>query len=207
MQLKVVGLDLSLRGTALCYLYGDVEKDPSMYTERFPQPKTSGVEASVKRLISITEEIVGFVRAQDPDHVIIEAPAKNQQWQAAAIGEIHGVVKVQLYLAMGSVPMVKEATQMRKHIVGKIGRTQEKVENKKGKVTQRASYGQVVGASGKLRRATIKDVIEIRLSDRGLSFPSHDEMDAYVAARYCWDSVLGLPGCDSDERSKKRERS
>lgn len=206
-MLKVVGIDLSLRGTALCYLYGSGEVDPSVYTERFPQPRVSGVEESIKRLISVTEELVGFASTQKPDHLIIEAAAKNQQWQAAAMGEIHGVVKVQLYMATGIVPLVKEATQMRKHVVGKIERKSEAVKNKKGKDTKRVSYGEVLGASGKMRRASVKDVIEIRLRERGLSFPSHDEMDAYVAAKYCWDNVLGLPGCDVDEKRKKRKRA
>lgn len=205
-MLGVVGIDLSLRGTAICYLYG-CAGDPKIHTERFPQPKVSGVEASIKRLISVTEELVGFVKAQNPDHLIIEAAAKNQQWQAAAMGEIHGVVKVQLYLATGIVPLVKEATQMRKHVIGKIERKNETVKNKKGKDSNRVSYGQVLGASGKMRRASVKDVIEIRLRERGLSFPSHDEMDAYVAAKFCWDSVLGLPGCDADEKKNKRKRT
>lgn len=206
-ELKVLGLDLSLRGTGLCMLYGSRHGEPSMHTERFDQPKVSGVEASIKRLIAIAEQIVGLAKCEKPDHAIIEAPAKNQQWQAAAIGEVHGVIKVQLFLATGIVPLVKEATQMRRHVVGKLERVTETVVNKKGKEVKRASYGKVIGASGKPRRATVKDVIEIRLRDRGLQFPSQDEMDAYVAARFCWDTVIGLPGCGSDDAKKKAKRA
>lgn len=205
--MKVLGLDLSLKGTGICVLEGnDSDVNPSIRTELVPQPEAKTVEARVLRLVAITERIVQLINGEQPDHIIIEAAAKNQVWQAAAIGEIHGVVKVQIYLASGQFPMVKEATEMRKVVVGKIERVMVPTTDGKGK---RASYGEIPGArKGKARRATVKDVIEGRLAAQGLKFPTQDEMDAYVAAKYCWSKVTASStGVTDDPKEAKARRT
>jgi Holliday junction resolvasome RuvABC endonuclease subunit len=206
--MKVLGLDLSLKGTGICVLDGDPsDPTPVMRTELVPQPEAKTVEARVLRLVAITERIVQLINGEQPDHIIIEAAAKNQVWQAAAIGEIHGVVKVQIYLACGKFPMVKEASEMRKVVVGKIERVMVSTTDEKGKVKKRASYGEIPGArKGKSKRATVKDVIEGRLAARGLKFPTQDEMDAYVAAKYCWGKVTASPTGASDDLQKAKIR-
>lgn len=202
--MKVLGLDLSLKGTGICLLEGDPGVEPTMRTELCPQGEAKSVEERVLRLVAITERIISLINGEDPDHIIIEAPAKNQMWQAAAIGEIHGVVKVQVYLASGKFPMVKEATEMRKVVVGKIERTFVDYIDSKGKKKRRVSYGEILGAHGKKKRATVKDLIEGRLAAQGLRFPTQDEMDAYVAAKYCWGKVTASPTGVSDEPKKAK---
>lgn len=176
-----------------------------MRTELCPQAEAKTVEERVMRLVKITERIVSLVGGEEPDHIIIEAPAKDQKWQAAAIGEIHGVVKVQIYLSSGKFPWVKESNTMRKDVVGKIERVFVTYEDTKGKKRKRVSYGEVMGANGKKRRGTVKDVIEARLKARGLSFPTQDEMDAYVAARYCWDKVTASARGRSDDPEETKD--
>jgi len=205
--MKVLALDLSLKGTGICVLEGELGSKPAMRTERFPQPEVKTVEDRIKRLEAIAEHIVQLMDGERPDHVIIEAPAKNQMWQAAAIGEVHGVVKLQIYLATKKIPMVKEASEMRKVVVGKIERKMVPVVDRKGKVKKQASYGQIDGKRGK-KRATIKDVIEMRLAELGLHFSTQDEMDAYVAAKYCWDKVSPTEqGSFDDPKETQNDRA
>lgn len=202
--MKVLGLDLSLKGTGICLLEGEPGSEPSMRTELCPQGEAKTVEERVLRLVSITERVVSLINGENPDYIIIEAPAKNQMWQAAAIGEIHGVVKVQVYLASGKFPWVREATEMRKVVVGKIERVFVTFEVK-GKKKRRVSYGEIEGAHGKKKRATVKDVIEGRLKERGLTFPTQDEMDAYVAAAFCWGKVTPSPRGRSDDPKETKD--
>lgn len=203
--MKVLGLDLSLRATGVCILEGDEGSRPTFRCALFPQGKVDTTKGKILRLESICKDLVGLVGEEEPDIVGVEAPAKSQPWQAAAIGELHGVVKLQLYLAYGIVPLYAESTAMRKAVVGKVGRTFEEVTDRKGKKKRRPSYGSVPGKRGKPRRATIKDVIERMLGERGLSFPSQDEMDAYVVARYYWDQAVSPAGCVADEKEDKED--
>jgi Holliday junction resolvasome RuvABC endonuclease subunit len=204
-MLRVLGLDLSLLSTGACVLEGEPGQEPDRRTFLFPQARAKTPAEKIDRLISLAEQVVDLADREQPTYVIIEAPAMNQQWQAAAIGEVHGVIKVQLRLAFGIVPMVKQATHMRKHVVGKFEKTVEEVVDKKGKKKRRVSYGKVLGKSGKMRKATVKDMIALRLKEKGFEFPSDDEMDAYVAARYCWDAVVSPAGCTADDSEKDNE--
>lgn len=203
--MKVLGLDLSLRGTGICVLEGEPGQEPTKRTELVPQPEAKTVEEKVLRLVKITERIVSLINGEEPDYIIIEAPTKGQVWQQAAIGEIHGVVKVQVYLASGKFPWVNQATEMRKVVVGTIKQVFVNYEDRKGKKKRRVSHGEVVGANGKKRRATVKDVIEARLKEQGLSFPTQDEMDAYVAARFCWGKVAASPRGRSDDPKETKD--
>ena len=187
--MKVIGLDLSLLATGLCILEGEPGGSPSYRSMLIPGRKTEGIQQSIERLLNTANIITSIVTQESPDSVIIEAPAKNQVWQAAAIGELHGVVKTQLYVVCNVVPLVEQATKMRKAVIGKIERSFESFTDKSGKKKRRVSYGSVLGKSGRAKRATVKDVIERILAGRGLSFPTQDEMDAYVAAKFAWDRL------------------
>lgn len=202
--MKVLGLDLSLRGTGICVLEGDPGEEPRHRTELVPMKEAKTVEEKVLRLVAITERIVVLVNGENPDYIIIEAPTKGQVWQQAAIGEIHGVVKVQIYLASNKIPWVKEATEIRKGVFGKIERVFVTYEVK-GKKKRRVSYGEIPGANGKKKRATVKDVIEAKLKERGLSFPTQDEMDAYVTARYWWGKVAAPDRGGSDDTKETKD--
>lgn len=203
--MKVLGLDLSILSTGACVLEGEPGTEPEIRTFLFPQAKATGIEERDARLEALAEDLVGLFDRERPDHVIIEAPAMNQQWQAAAMGEVHGVVRLQLRLAFGVVAIVKQATHMRKLVIGKIDKTLQEVEDKKGKKKRKWSYGKVPGKNGKMRKATVKDRIALCLKARGLEFPNYDEMDAYVAARYCWNTIVSPAGCSADEPEEDDE--
>ena len=190
--MKVIGLDLSLKATGVCILEGDPDGEPTYRTRVISRVRPKDVEGRIMLLASIVEEINTIFDEEKPDYAIIEAPAKNMKWQAASIGEIHGVVKLQLWLAYKIVPMIKEATFLRKHIVGEIKSKMIdvviSVVKNKGKTKRKRSYGRVPGARGGWKEATIKDIVAQRLKENeGLEFPNHDEMDSYVTARYCWN--------------------
>ena len=44
----------------------------------------------------------------------------------------------------------------------------------------------------------------MRLKDRGLEFPTQDEMDAYVAAKYCWKKLVDPTGCIANEEEEAK---
>lgn len=203
--MKVLGLDLSLKATGICVLEGDPGADPAIRTELIPQGEAKTVEERVLRLVRITERVVSLINGENPDYIIIEAAAKGQVWQQAALGEIHGVVKVQIYLASGKFPWVKEATEIRKGVFGKIERVFVTYKDRSGKEKRRVSYGEIPGAHGKKKRATVKDLIEGRLAERGLRFPSQDEMDAYVTAAFCWGKVAASPRGGSDDPKETKD--
>ena len=203
---RVLGLDLSLRATGVCILEGDLSKRPTCKTRLFSQEKADTVEDRTLRLISVAEAVLDFFEAEKPDLVVIEAPAKDQKFQSAAIGEMHGVIRTQLFLAFGVHPMVKESTMLRKAVIGKIERKFEDIQTGKGKKKRRITYGMVPGKRGsKMKRATIKDIIELRLREEGWEFPSQDEMDAYVAARYGWNELASFPGCVTDDQLREND--
>ena len=168
---RVLGLDLSLRSTGACILEGDPSGRPECKTHLFRGDKAKTVEERTLRLIDIAEDVLSLFEEERPDLIVIEAPAKDQKFQGAAIGELHGVIRTQLYLAFGIHPMVKESTTLRKAVVGKIDRHFEEVivnkGTKKERKKRRITYGMVPGKSGKMKRATIKDVIELRLREEG----------------------------------------
>ena len=187
--MKSIGIDLSLLSTGICVLSGNPGEEPKIRTVLLKKDKTKTELGRIQRLLSIASDIVSIVKEESPDVVVIEAPAKNQKWQMAYIGEAHGVVKSQMYSLFGIVPMVEQATKLRSRVVGKIEFEVVKTVDDSGVIKKTRSYGTIKGKSGKQIKATVKDVIEARLSERGLSFASQDEMDAYVAASYGWQQI------------------
>lgn len=184
--MKSVGLDLSLKATGVCVL--DSSGSPGCVTSLIVGEVGKTVQEKVGNLMYIADKICEVVKRVRPDVVVIEAPAMNQKWQAAAIGELHGVVKVELVSECGIFPVVAQATKMRSEVVGKIERIYLKSTSSDGEVTKKVSYGEIQGKKGRMKKATIKDIIESRLAQRGLVFNTQDEMDAYVAA--AWGMML-----------------
>jgi Holliday junction resolvasome RuvABC endonuclease subunit len=187
----VIGIDLSLLSTGICILQGDSNASPVVNTFLVEQVQVKGEKAELDRLVSICSRIIRVVKDHPPNLVVIEAPAMNQVWQMARIGGLHYCVRMQLYLACGIVPSVEQATKLRSHVVGSISFKVDQVLDAKGKAKKKRDYGKIAGKNGKMRPATVKDVIGMRLKDQGLTFQSQDEMDAYVCARFGWDQLAG----------------
>lgn len=193
--MKVIGLDLSLKGTGVCILEGAPDEEPSRRTMVLKRDRPKDVEGRIRLLASVCGALVDIFMKEQPDYYIIEAPAKSMSFQAAAIGEIHGTAKLQILLATGLIPMIKESTFLRKHVVGEIKSKFIVVDisrgKNKGKTKRKRSYGKVLGANGKMREASVKDIVAQRLKEgRGIEFPNYDEMDSYVTAMYCWNASV-----------------
>lgn len=187
--MRVVGLDLSLLATGVCILEG--EETPTIVTRLISRERSSGVTQRTQHIRSISDEINKIIKEIDCPLVVIEAAAKNQVWQAAAIGELHGVVKDRLLFELNIRPRVEQATKMRKAVVGTINSSRKKVVTDDGSVVKVVDYGRIPGKrDGKTKKATVKDIIEIRLKQQGLEFSSQDEMDAYIAAKFVWDEMI-----------------
>ena len=188
---RVLGLDLSLRSTGVCVLDGELDMEPRKRSLTMKRDKTSSIKESIERLISISDDINQIINDESPDIVVIEAPAKNQVWQAANIGELHGVVKIRMFERFHIVPWVEQVTKLRKAVIGHISSKREKTK-KKDKEISKVSYGLIPGKrDGKFKKATVKDIVELRLKERGLEFGSQDEVDAYICAKYAWDKLKG----------------
>lgn len=184
-----MGLDLSLSATGVCIVSGEKAVPDILKTYLIKTAKASGVKERILRLQTISSEICGYISEYRPDVVVIEDAARNQVYQAAAIGELHGVVKKDIFVVHGIVPVVAQATHMRSLVVGKIERSYETFTDSKGRIKKRMSYGTIPGKGRRRKKATIKDMIEIHLKGEGLSFASQDEMDAYVCARFGWQNA------------------
>ncbi len=182
----IVGLDLSLNGTGVCVVSGETAAEV-VHSSLLKRETVPGVQAQVARLISISVDIIDIINKFKPNEVIIEAAARSQVWQAAAIGEVHGVVKADIVRQTGIIPRVEQASKMRKEVVGTINSKRVTYYDTKGKKKSRVNYGLLPSKiKGKSKRATIKDVIEQRLLEQGAQFSTQDEMDAYVAAKFGW---------------------
>jgi hypothetical protein len=99
----VIGLDLSLNGSAGCHLVGDPRsvEAPAIVTKRFPwKGPVSEEEYRVDRLIHVSEAIAAFVASG-----------------AARIGEMAGVVKVALRRATGLTVIPIPSSEARKRII------------------------------------------------------------------------------------------
>jgi hypothetical protein len=194
MYTKVIGIDLSLRGTAICVMWGD---GPVLKhrTQMIRGKEAKNTESRIERLDEVSSEILKIASQEigERGNVIIEGAARNQAFRAAEIGEMHGSVKLTLYRELSIISVVEEATKIRKAVVGKIPRKTIEIEitkgKNKGKKKKKVSYGEIVGKGGKVKVATVKDAIEEILKARGYLFETQDEMDAWVTAKYLYDKI------------------
>ena len=166
----VLGLDLSLRNTGMCRvpMDWDGKLDSLSYDEywskRMVGPKSTAEEVSyddIRRRNEISSRILRFA-GSDTKHIAIEGYAFSRGKFGSAsltrLAELGGVVKSELWSALGITPIPIPSTSARKTVFGTMKR--------KGKV---------------------KDQIEKRFVMDGFVFPSHDIMDAFVVAYayYC----------------------
>jgi Holliday junction resolvasome RuvABC endonuclease subunit len=72
----------------------------------------------IERVLRIANEIIGFFRTWNIRFWGIEGYSMGSQYQAHQIGELAGVVKTQMFLAFGVVPIVVPPSAGRKHVLG-----------------------------------------------------------------------------------------
>jgi len=166
----VVGLDLSMTNTGMCYIPpewdGNIE---SLSFSSFGTKKSDMTfgkrelitKDELMRYISIANKVVGFIRKNKADRVVVEdyaySKGKTGSSSVTKLCELGGTVKTQLVLVFKSTPVVLSASSARKSICGS------------------------------LKRSKPKEQLEELLRSFGFRFNNYDEMDAFVVgyAFYC----------------------
>lgn len=87
-EFRVVGIDQALRNVGVCLNYGG-----ELTTLLFKEPDSRGAE----RLSSLRRRIMPHVTAHTPDLVAIEGYSHGSTGRKFDLGEIGGVLKVELY--------------------------------------------------------------------------------------------------------------
>jgi len=117
-----MGIDLALRKTGVVVYTRDGV--PHMWTtivNKLDRPRSAPPITQtevVQRLIDVSNEIIRIAKTYKVKHVAIENYAHKAKFQAHQMGEMAGVVKVQLALACNIIPDVVPPSTARKHALG-----------------------------------------------------------------------------------------
>ena len=170
----MIGLDLSLRQTGMCYIpekwnflhSSTVTK--SIQTEREKGAKGNPhvlARLEVDRYLKVAKGIVDFVRVHGVQHVVIENYAYSRSGMSSsvvALAELGGVVKSQLVLAC-KAPAVSVAVNSARSFL-----------------------------TGGLKRGGQKAQVDVFLRSLDFRFDNYDEMDAFVVAFYWYSKINEL---------------
>jgi len=164
----VLGLDLSLTGTGIVLIGGD-GKPSHGRTVGYALQKGATQQQRIERLIDVAKSISAIIEELFPhigtgpsfrDLVIaIEGFAFGARFGGEFLGELQGVVKVQLYSQYGKVPVVYPPTKVRKTVFG-------------------------YGGSDKKRIKVIVDKLEEQGVFGDFKFEDHNQRDAWAVAEY-----------------------
>lgn len=177
----VVGLDLSLSRTGLCYVPDDWNGNRRhLLTESIStQRKTMAhgkaevlARYEVERYHEIAKGIVSFVKRTGAKHVAKEnyaySTVRNKQGKASQsasvtrLAELGGVVLSQLLLGCHLPVVSVPVNSARKWL------------------------------TGGLKRGNQKEQVERFLKPHGVTFKNYDEMDAFVVAYYWFGEIKGI---------------
>lgn len=118
-----MGIDLALKHTGLS-IYTASGIHQRCFTLNYPLTRDSKNDPPIpqieitRRLILIANEIIGHIKGFKVKHVGIEGYAMDARFRAHQIGEVAGVVKVQLWLACGIIAHIIAPSSARKHVMG-----------------------------------------------------------------------------------------
>lgn len=146
-----MGLDLSLRATGIEVLDSNAQRVYGSVIG-YGLEKGSSQRERIERTIYLANQIIGLVKQQEVTQVAIEGCAFGTTFGREVLAELHGVVKTQLFLACGIVPLVVPPKSARRVVFG-------------------AGCG-----SAKKKQA------QAMLAGRGLVIDELDRVDAYVIA-------------------------
>ncbi len=120
----IVGLDLSLRGSAACWMPAKWKGDTTkleMGTFGYPLTKDATLSEIMDRYLAIANGIVEFVKLRTTRAIYVEDYAFSMRSSSTAVlHELGGVVKVMLYQATGMVPIPVSASTCRKTLLQKL---------------------------------------------------------------------------------------
>jgi Holliday junction resolvasome RuvABC endonuclease subunit len=125
---SVLGLDLSDRGAGLVTLDGATGSVWAAETVGYALKRTATTRERVERMLDIATAVVRAYRvAPAPCGVAIEQFAWGARGAQNDLGELHGVVKTQLWLACRVEPALYIVSQIRKEIFGKGNLKKDKI--------------------------------------------------------------------------------
>jgi len=112
---RLMGIDPSLANTGIVILTdrGHVLRSHTIKT----RPTHTEAE-HVERLLNIANEVIGIARDFSVQYVAMEGFAHGKKWQSHQLGEVSGVIKTQLYLALRLIPMVVAPKESRAFLFG-----------------------------------------------------------------------------------------
>lgn len=114
---QVVGLDLSLTGTGICTLG---EGDPVFETVGYGLKRTARQKDKIERIINIVSVVLDAIGACSEKPVVgIEGYAFSARGAQNDLGELHGAVKTQLWLAHQIEPIIITSSHARKAVLDK----------------------------------------------------------------------------------------
>ena len=153
---SVMGLDLSLTSTGVCVIKGGkvVESISLKYKGKISTP-----EEKTERLIWIVGRIGRIIEENDVEEIVIEGYAHSLRFNQNVMGELHGALKVQLYLKYKIKPIIVQPTVAIKYFTGK-GLPRKNKDKYKAK---------------------IRDIVN---EDLKLNLQTIDELDAFFLAMY-----------------------
>ena len=157
-----MGLDLSTRAAACVVVpYGWQGNWKDLRSAVFGEPlaRDATDQDRALRCGSIASQIVAFALVHGVGTVWIESYAYNQNKSAHTLGELGGVVRLELVLA-GLDVQTANMTSARSLLLGRLPR-------RKGK-----------------RGPSAKDAVKAALGAAGASFATLDEYDAFVVANW-----------------------
>lgn len=126
----VIGLDLSLTGSAACFIPWGWEGDTrQLQTGKwgYPLTKDATPEDHVDRMIHIAEEVVDWCLLRQHSLVAVENYAFSQaSTSATTLRELGGIVKREFRKRLGRVPSPVVASSARKTLLMKLPKANQK---------------------------------------------------------------------------------
>lgn len=120
-ELTVIGIDQALRNVGFCVNNVVDEKLTGMV---FKEPKLRGSE----RLSSLRRRIMPYIRAFRPDLVALEGYAYDAENRLADLGEIGGILRVELY-DLKIAHIVVPPTTLKQFVTGTGNASKDKMIN------------------------------------------------------------------------------
>lgn len=121
-----MGLDLSCTATGIVVI-DDLGKVVDSVTVGAKLKRTSSVKQKIERLTMITAKLMGMIKEHGVTSVGIEGYAYGARGAQNDLGELHGVVKTQIYLGFRIVPDIIAVSRARKLVFGKGNLKKDKV--------------------------------------------------------------------------------
>ncbi len=176
---RIMGIDLALRNVGLI-VFTEEGHVLRRKTISYKMRRKNDIDAPLDeadhlgRLLNVANEVVGWAKIFNIKHVGVEGFAFEKKYQAHQIGQMAGVVKVQLWLACRVVTREIEMATARKYLLG----------------------------HGRPKKENIELVVKAVIPD----IEDDHQADAYVVARYLYDTLAGNKVDDGTSKKKKKRR-